>query len=378
MAYIEKTQPTTNFPKGGWKANHRGPDGKERSKTFQRKVDAQQWLNRVHGDLARGEYVDPREARRLTLAAYAEQWMALQPWRESTRDSTASGLRRILPTFGDRPVGSLRTSELQAWAMALEARLAPATVEGTVRLLKAIMAAAQEDRLIPRSPAAGVKLRRRDGSMLIPLTVAEVQSLAEAAPPELYAAVILTACTGLRQGELFGLTADRVKWLRRELVVDRQLVTPNRGAPALGPCKTARSVRTVPVVDHALKALAQHVERFGPGPDGLVFHRQGRTWPRSRAAEAFGRLADRSAVEASGWHALRHHAASILISQGLNVTAVAAVLGHSPAECLKSYAGWWPNEDEQIRAAVTRAWNAAAASSRPAAEARAKAAGHRG
>ena len=56
---------------------------------------------------------------------------------------------------------------------------------------------------------------------------------------------------------------------------------------------------------------------------------------------------------------------SVLISQGLNVTAVAAVLGPSPAECLKSYAGWWPSEDEQFRAAVARAWNAPAASSRP-------------
>jgi len=77
------------------------------------------------------------------------------------------------------------------------------------------------------------------------------------------------------------------------------------------------------------------------------------------AAEVFGRLAGRAGVEASGWHALRHHAASVLIAQGLNVTAVAALLGHSPAECLKSYAGWWPNEYEQIRAAVSRAWSGA-------------------
>lgn len=84
--------------------------------------------------------------------------------------------------------------------MGLEARLSPATVEGTVRLLKSLLKAAADDCLIPRSPAAAVKLRRRDGSMLIPLTVQEVQELAAAAPPELQAAVILTACTGLRQG----------------------------------------------------------------------------------------------------------------------------------------------------------------------------------
>ena len=50
------------------------------------------------------------------------------------------------------------------------------------------------------------------------------------------------------------------------------------------------------------------------------------------------------------------------------MTGVAATLGHSPAECLATYAGWWPNEHEQIRAAMARASAAGelpAASSRP-------------
>lgn len=79
--------------------------------------------------------------------------MVAQPWRPSTRDTTAAVLRRILPTFGDRPIGSPRTSELQAFAVGLENSLAPATVEGTVRLLAAILKAAVVDGLIPRSPA---------------------------------------------------------------------------------------------------------------------------------------------------------------------------------------------------------------------------------
>jgi integrase len=347
VAHIEKRGP------GRWRARYRGPDGKERSRTFERRVDAQKWLDGVRGDLVRGTYVDPSEGRRTTFGDYADRWMAAQPWRPSTRDTTEAVLRRILPTFGERPIGSLRTSELQAWANALSTNLAPATVEGTVRLLAAVLKAAAVDGVIARSPAEGVRLRRREGSMLVPLSVDEVRLLAEAAPPELYAAVIVGACTGLRQGELFGL-------IRRELVVDRQLLTPRKGSPALGPCKTARSVRTVPVADHALEVLSRHVERCGPGEHDLVFHRDGRPWARNRAAEGFGRLARSAGVEASGWHALRHHAASILIAQGLGVTAVAATLGHSPAECLKTYAGWWPSEHEQIRAAVARAWSSPA------------------
>ena len=67
------------------------------------------------------------------------------------------------------------------------------------------------------------------------------------------------------------------------------------------------------------------------------------------------RAAQLTGVEA-GWHALRHHCASVLIAQGLSVTAVAAVLGHSPGECLRTYAAWWPSENDVIRTAHERAW----------------------
>jgi integrase len=348
---------------GRWQVRYRDPTGAQRARLFDRKVDAERFAATTTADMLRGTYIDV-DAQRTTVADFVEQWASAQPWRPGTRDKVTSTLRtHIFPAFGHRPIGSLRTSELQTWAVGLERSLAPSTVEGTVRLLASILRAAVVDRLIPASPADGVRLRRREGTMAVPLTVAEVRALADAAPAPLAAAVVVCAATGLRQGELFGLTGDRVAWLRRELVVDRQLLTPQKGAPALGPCKTARSVRTVPLAVHALDSLAQHVERYGPGEGGLVFHRDGASWRRQRAAEAFNRLADAAgitAITATGWHALRHHTASVLIAQGLGVTAVAATLGHSPAECLSTYAGWWPNEHEQIRSAVGRAWGSSA------------------
>jgi integrase len=58
-------------------------------------------------------------------------------------------------------------------------------------------------------------------------------------PPRLgkryHAMVILAAGTGLRQGEIFGLTLDRVDFLRRSARVDRQLVGIRGQAPTLGP-----------------------------------------------------------------------------------------------------------------------------------------------
>ena len=104
---------------------------------------------------------------------------------------------------------------------------------------------------------------------------------------------VLAAGAGLRQGEVLGLTVDRVNFLRRELRVDRQMVTPAHGEPALGPVKSNASIRTVPLADAVLEALAGHLSAFPAGPDGLVVtyvdgrpvrrNRFGAMWRQSQA-----------------------------------------------------------------------------------------------
>jgi len=237
---------------------------------------------------------------------------------------------------------------------------APSTAGRIVQQLKAVLETAAADRLIARNPAERVKPPKIDRTIVTPLTVQQVQELSAAIRPDLEAAVILAATTGLRQGELFGLTKSRVHFLKREVVIDRQLITPNTGKPTFGPPKNDRSVRTVPLTNHAVEALSVHVEQFGfGGSEDWLFHRRdGRPLGRSAASQAFRAGLESANIEAKGaWHLLRHHAASVMIAQGLGVTAVAATLGHSPEETLRTYAAWWPAEQDQIRSAMTTAWS---------------------
>jgi integrase len=328
-----------------YRARYRTEDGKERSRTFTRKRDAEHYLNEVNAQLQRGEWISPDD-RRTTLGNYASRWVELQSWRPQSRDRQVSLLAlHVLPTFGDRRLGSIRPSEVRVWMAGLPSTQ---TANASLRLLSSIMKAATHDRLIPHSPCDGVKALSQEPTLGRPLTVAEVELLADVIDPTLAGAVRVAAMTGLRQGELFGLSEDRVRWLERSIVVDRQLVSVT-GGTRFGPPKTARSKRTVPVPDAVLELLSEQVRHYGPGADGLVFHQNGAPWSRSRAGA-------RIAKAGGEWHQLRHHCASVLIAQGLPVTAVAAVLGHSPQECLRTYAAWFPSEDEAIRGAVVRAW----------------------
>lgn len=58
---------------------------------------------------------------------------------------------------------------------------------------------------------------------------------------------------------------------------------------------------------------------------------------------------------------LRHFHASLLISAGLSVTAVAERLGHAdPAETLRTYAHLWPTDQERATAAIEASFGASA------------------
>jgi integrase len=357
MAHVEKRGEKR------WRARYRGPDGRERSRTFERKVDADRWLDTIRGDLSRGDWIDPELARRTTVEALGQAWMRAQPWRASTRARQASMWRNhIEPTLGHMPIGAVRTSTVQALAKSLAADLADSTVASVIGLLSSVFAAAVQDGLVRANPVTAVKLPTKDGVMRVPLTAGQVDAIREAIDKRLELAVELGAATGLRQGEMFGLTWDRVVWLRRELRIDRQMVTSVGGKPSFGPVKTPRSVRTVPLTDELVERLS--MARASAAGD-LVFSIDGRPWRRNTAADTFRAAAAKAKVSARGWHDLRHYAASVLIREGLSVTAVAATLGHSPAECLKTYAGWWPSEDELVRAAMQRAAQRPAASPRP-------------
>jgi len=113
--------------------------------------------------------------------------------------------------------------------------LGPGTVETVYRLAVTILRAAVEDGALAKSPCpARMPLPRREGRRVDPMTVDQVLALADAVPERYAAAVVAAAGLGVRQGELFGLTVDRVDWLRRTVRVDRQLVSVVGQAPALG------------------------------------------------------------------------------------------------------------------------------------------------
>lgn len=349
MASIDKR------PDGRYRARWREyPGGPQKTRQFARKGDAQRFLDAVCGDLAHGAYVDPAGGRRL-FRDYAEQWRTAQVHRPTTAASVETFLRlHAYPELGGRPIGSVRRSEIQAWVKALTGVLAPGAVELVYRWVSAIFKAAVGDRLIASSPCIRIALPKRNDAEVVPLTVTEVQALAAAVPDRYRALIIFAAGMGLRQGECFGLTVDRVDFLRR-VRVDRQLISARGGVPEFGPPKSKAGFRTVPMPDVVRSTLADHLARYRPRQFALVFTN---TWCNPLRRNSAGEMWHRARREAglpewATFHDLRHFYASLLIAKGSSVKTVQRCLGHQSAmETLDTYGHLWPDSEDETRNAV--------------------------
>lgn len=348
MASIKKR------PDGKWRARYRDAAGKEHAKHFDRRVDAQRWVDEVTASVVTGQYVDPR-AGRATFREYAEHWRSIQTHRPATVDHVRRNFtNHVYPAIGDRPLSTLLPSDMKALVKRLSETLAPATVSVIYRHVSAVMKSALGDRRIATSPCTGVSVPKPKRAKVTPLATASVTELAEAVPGRYRALVTVAAATGLRQGEIFGLTVDRVDFLRRSLTVDRQLVSVAGAAPVFGPPKTDAGFRTIPLPQVAVEALAAHLAVFPAGRDGLVFTSStGAALRRSNFNDTWRAAVRDIGLERATFHELRHYYASLLIRHGESVKTVQARLGHASAvETLDTYSHLWPDSDDRTREAV--------------------------
>jgi integrase len=183
-----------------YRARWLDPDGRERSRTFTRKADAERHLAAVEGAKLSGAYVS--DANPVTVGEYARQWAATRPHRRTTATRVESLISKHIEgtTIGDK-----RLSTVRAWVTDRAKVLSPTTVRLLVQTLRSVFNAAVQDRLIASSPVARLSLPRSENARIVPLTVAQVQALANAMPDRCRAMIIIQAGLGLRIAELLAL-----------------------------------------------------------------------------------------------------------------------------------------------------------------------------
>ncbi|MEV6946163.1 site-specific integrase [Streptomyces sp. NPDC051172] len=355
MANIQKR------PNGKWRARYRDLDGKEHARHFDRKLDAQRWLDEVTASIVTGQYVDP-QAGRITFEKYAKKWEESLIASEAGERITDNALRlHLVPALGSRAMAAIRRNDLQVLFKSLSELLSPGSVRNVYDVLVRLMTAAVEDKVIASSPCRRINLPPMQDEEVTPPTVAQVEAMARTMPPYIRAAIVTLAGSGLRIGELLGLKLSDVDFKAGAIRVERQRLQSGK----IGPPKTAKSRRTVPVGEVVTDALLTHLAAR-PSKEWLFTMEEGeplnyRRWKTEwNCARRALQAAENEAAEREGrkpvelphmvTHDLRHFYASALIAGGASVKQVQLVLGHASAVItLRIYAHLWPGEEDRTR-----------------------------
>jgi integrase len=377
MASIQKR------PTGQWRARYRDNTGKEHSRHFDRKVDAQAFLDTVTVAVQTGTYVDPKLGI-VTVGAWTATWLDGQVHLKPTTRERYEGIVRehILPKWATVRLTDVSHAQVQGWVARLGTQGSPATVHKVHRVLPLILALAVKDGRLARNPATGVNLPRvvapehrflsheqvrrlADECAVPPPTVSRHSPKAEHWNADYEMVVLFLAYTGVRFGEMAALRVGRVDFLRRRARIVES-VTLVRGVQVWGTPK-GHDKREVSIPRFLVELLAEHVA--GKELGDLVF-----TGAKGGAlrAQGFQRsvltgAATRIGVPGLHPHELRHTAASLAIASGADVKVVQQMLGHKSATMtLDLYGHLFSDRLDEVADALDAAASAARTADSPA------------
>jgi integrase len=334
---------------GTWAVDFRDQHKRRIQRTFDTHKEAADFEKNVLAQVTRREYVKPSHK---TVEEIAEDWYRRKVDAGTYRRASLVAYRNhvenyIKPQLGDCRVCDLDVEWVEKAAAEWANRVSPTMVNRAITTLSAILALAKRYRLIKDNPAkeaerVKIATENEDDIEVTPDKVyskAEIKKLIEATESGSRDRLMLMvpALTGLRIGEVLGLTWPVVDLKVGKLEVRFNLADTDKGQPlTLQPPKTKSSRRTVALPPELTRELKIWKLKCPKSDLDFVFAREdGLPYHRKAASVTLDRAISTAEIKRLTPHGLRHTFASLLLADGVPVPEVSALLGHK-----NSYVTW--------------------------------------
>lgn len=298
------------------------------------------------------------------MTAWLDNVVALNVKASSMQKYQAHLKNNIAPYLGDKKVQEITPAMLDEWVRKLLSEgLARNTLKAIHSLIHhALNYAVYPAQLISSNPAAYIKVPKNAPKNIVKRTIiapeqfhALLEKYPFGTPP--YIPLLLLYHTGMRLGEMLGLSWSDIDFAAKRINLSRQMVYINRRGYYFTTLKTESSKRYILIDDYLLGELrrwqnqqAENEKQFGDSyvyiyrePDGHI-QRQSKALPAPDAEKVLllcthndGRLITVNVVETAlrdeglNAHSFRHTHATQLIESGAAPKGVAGRLGHANA-----------------------------------------------
>jgi len=345
-----KTRCMFKDARGRWWLDFYDPAGRRRRKLAgNSKQDADRLLRQIRTSVDRGEYVDARKSP--GFSDFCATFHALHGQHHSSYCDAAGQwrIRSLKKFFGNIKLSSITPEMIEQYRLGRLAKpVARQTVNREIVALRAVLSKAVKLGKLARNPAGLVEdyksPERRDRCLSRAEIVRLLRATKSSNSPILRPAVFLALKTGLRKSELFGLKWSDVDFEAGQLLIRKsktgkpRCVVLSRSAQWLLKTMLARVVNPLNAV-WVFETIKQDGS-VGPATDVKT------GWKTALLA---------AGIHNFHFHDLRHTFASHHVMNGMNIYALAAMLGHAnPTMTLKTYAHLSPEFIAQQRAVMNR------------------------
>ena len=199
----------------------------------------------------------------------------------------------------------------------------------------------------PVSIVKKLKVQQKEMEFLTEEEIKKVREVAETEYPDFYPILITTIYSGMRRGEVLGLTWDCIDFDKSIIKVRKSLYKGTLSTP-----KTDCSIRDIQVPSKLIQVLKQYKKFAVKNELNLVFtQKNGKPIDADNLMNRrYRKILKLAGVKQIRFHDLRHTYASLLISKDLNFKYIQKQMGHSSFEVtMNTYAHLMPEVYEKSK-----------------------------